>query len=184
MPTPGEYRTVQARILQYAQAIGWILAPRAEAERRRFIDANGKPASLYFDDLLSKKVKEFNPLYAEAPGALVGQSHCLQANIHGNCEFLAYLRNQGKFFHAVENRELDLTLVDYADLSQNIYDVTEEFYWNNGRFSNRKEVVFLINGIPVLVVECKNADKNVTTNKGNQAKCPSRQASSPAMTQE
>ena len=35
MPTPGEHKTVQARILKYAQEIGWTYVPRAEAERRR-----------------------------------------------------------------------------------------------------------------------------------------------------
>ncbi len=28
MPTPGEYKTVQARILAYAQEIGWTYVPR------------------------------------------------------------------------------------------------------------------------------------------------------------
>jgi hypothetical protein len=35
MPTPGEHKTVQARILEYADAIGWTIVPRQEAEKRR-----------------------------------------------------------------------------------------------------------------------------------------------------
>jgi hypothetical protein len=35
MPKPGEYKTVQARILKYAQEIGWAFLSRAEAEGRR-----------------------------------------------------------------------------------------------------------------------------------------------------
>jgi len=35
MPLPGEHKTVQARILAYAQGIGWTYVPRDEAERRR-----------------------------------------------------------------------------------------------------------------------------------------------------
>jgi len=34
MPTPGEHKTVQARILAYAQEIGWTFVLRAEAEAR------------------------------------------------------------------------------------------------------------------------------------------------------
>ena len=167
MPTPGEHKTVQARILQYAQDIGWVVVPRAEAEQRRGFDLSAtspqekaRHASLFFDDLLFQKVRQFNPLYAETHGALVGQLRRLTADIYGNRDLLTYLRNGGKFFHAAENRERDLLLVDYADPSQNVYEVTEEFYWHNGRFGNREDVVFLINGIPVLVVECKNADKD------------------------
>jgi type I restriction enzyme R subunit len=167
MPKPGEHKTVQARILHYAQEIGWRYVSRAEAEQRRGFDSSvtlpseqARHASLFFDDLLYRKVKEFNPFYNEAPGALVGQLRRLSANIYGNREMLTFLRNGGKFFHAAENRERDLMLVDYADPSQNIYEVTEEFYWHNGRFGNREDVVLLVNGIPVLVVECKNADKD------------------------
>lgn len=35
MSAPGEHKTVQARILAYAQEIGWTYVPRAEAEVRR-----------------------------------------------------------------------------------------------------------------------------------------------------
>jgi len=59
MPTPSEHKTVQARILKYAQEIGWTYVPRAEAERRRGFDPDGatpqdraRKASLFFGDLL------------------------------------------------------------------------------------------------------------------------------------
>jgi len=34
MPTPGEQKTVQARILEYAEAIGWTLVSRATPRPR------------------------------------------------------------------------------------------------------------------------------------------------------
>jgi hypothetical protein len=71
---------------------------------------------LYFHDLLYDKEKQFNPKYSEAKGLLTGQLHRLQANIFGNREFLAFLRNEGKFFCADENRELDLKPIDYKTI--------------------------------------------------------------------
>jgi hypothetical protein len=35
MPTPGEHKTVQARILEYAEAIGWTFVSQKEVEQRR-----------------------------------------------------------------------------------------------------------------------------------------------------
>ena len=173
MPVPTEHKTVQARILAYAQEIGWTYVPRAEAEGRRGFDPDGatpedraRTASLFFGDLLHAQVRAFNPKYKEAEGALVGEFQRLNADISGNRDFLTYLRNQGKFFCAEENRELDLMLIDYGDLTRpreqwrNVYEVTEEFYVHNGRYGTREDVVFLINGIPVLVIECKNASKD------------------------
>jgi type I restriction enzyme R subunit len=75
MPTPGEHRTVQSRILAYAEAIGWTVVPRAQAEQRRGFAPTSSPpepatsTSLYFFDLLDAKVREFNSRYTESPAA-------------------------------------------------------------------------------------------------------------------
>jgi type I restriction enzyme R subunit len=166
MPTPGEHKTVQARILGYAEAIGWTFVSREEAEQRRGFDPDVPPAdraknrSLFFDDLLDTKLREFNPRYAEAEGALLGQFRHLHTDIYGNREFVEHLRNRGKFFDHEEKRERDLMLIDYDDPARNVYEVTEEWAFHNGHYGTREDVVFLINGIPVLVIECKNANKD------------------------
>src|SRR5690349_10014652 len=115
MAKPGEHKTVQARILEYAQQIGWAFVPRSEAERRRGFDADAttmedqaRPASLYFGDVLHARITNFNPKYKEAEGAVVGELQHLPADITGNREVLTYLRNTAKFFDAEGNRELDL----------------------------------------------------------------------------
>jgi len=166
MPTPGEHKTVQSRILGYAEAIGWTFVPREEAEQRRCFDPDALPkerakgVSLFFNDLFDAKVREFNPLYTEAEGALLGRFRHLHSDIYGNREFVEYLRNRGKFFEHGENRELDLMLIDYTHPEKNVFEVTEEFAYHNSHYGTREDVVFLINGIPVLVIECKNASKD------------------------
>lgn len=90
MPTPGEHKTVQVRILGYAEAIGWTFVSREEAELRRGFDPDVPPAdraknrSLFFDDLLNAKLQEFSPRYAEAEGALLGQFRHLHTAIYAN----------------------------------------------------------------------------------------------------
>ncbi len=81
MPALTEHNTVQARILEYAQEIGWTFVPRAEAERRRGLRAEGDgiaggagKASLYFDDLLFDKVGEFKQ-GARDEGHQAGETH-------------------------------------------------------------------------------------------------------------
>ena len=107
---PGENKTVQARILKYADEIGWTFVPREEAEVRRGFDSEAAPKdrakgiSLFFDDLLDTKVREFNPRYTEAEGALLGKFRHFHPDIYGNREFVDHLRNRGKFFDHEENR--------------------------------------------------------------------------------
>jgi type I restriction enzyme R subunit len=163
---PGEHTTVQARILAYAQEIGWSFVSREEAEQRRGFasgqksEVGSQKGSLFFDDLLDAKVREFNPRYAEAAGALLGQFRHLHTDIYGNREFVEHLRNRGKFFDHEERRERDLILIDYDNPSRNVYEVTEEWAFHNGHYGTREDVVFLINGIPVIGFECKNANKD------------------------
>ena len=164
---PGEHKTVQARILGYAEEIGWSYVPRAEAEKRRGFDHSketpaeqASEASPYFDDLLDAQVRRFNPKYAEGPGALVGELRHLHSDIAGNRDFLAYLRNARTFYDREAGRELNTVLIDYENRGNNVFEVTEEVYSHNGKYGTREDVVFLINGIPVLVIECKNATKD------------------------
>src|SRR5262249_24930324 len=112
MPKPIEHKTVQSRIVEYAQEIGWTFVRRDEAEARRGFDPDGatsedraRPASPFFGDLLHGQVCAFNPKYKEAEGALVGELQRLKADIYGNRDFLTYLRNQGKFYSAEDARE-------------------------------------------------------------------------------
>ena len=167
MSSPREHKTVQSRVLQYAQEISWTFVPRADAEMRRGFKAEGvapadraRGASLFFNDTLYVQVRKLNPRFSGGMGDITGRLYSLPADIFGNREFLDFLRGRKTFYCKPENRELDLMLIEFANPSNNIYEVTEEFYYHNGNYGNREDVVFLINGIPILVIECKNAAKD------------------------
>lgn len=166
MPSPGEHKTVQARILRYASDIGWDVVTQADSERLRGFDPSipspadrAYRASLFLREVFAKKMSEFNPGYDDTPDALLGIFRNLPATEEGNFEFLQYVRNMKTHYVPNEGRELDLKLVDFDKPSRNEYHVTEEFSFHNGRFGTREDVVFLVNGIPVLTFECKNATK-------------------------
>lgn len=128
MSTPTEHKTFQARILAHAEAIGWTFVSQKEAEQRRGFDPpspkgyggtspetpikeRAKGRTLFFEDLLDAKVREFNPRYAEAEGALPGQFRHLHTDIRGNREFP--VRRESSRRERREHRE-DL---DYESLS-------------------------------------------------------------------
>ena len=167
MPKPSEHKSVQARILKYAEEIGWIFVTRSKAEERRKFNATGisprekaKNASRFFVDTLFEKVKEFNPKFKDSKEELLRKLNLPLPTIHGNRDFLQHLQGVKTFFSPEENREFNLVLINYDKPEKNIYEVTEEYYLFNGQYANREDVVFLINGIPVLVIECKNATKD------------------------
>jgi len=72
---------------------GGIPAPRQSGKR----GGQECPPSLFFDDLLDTKLREFNPRYLDAEGALLGQFRHLHTDIYGNREFVEHLRNLCKY---------------------------------------------------------------------------------------
>ncbi|ATG91858.1 type I restriction endonuclease subunit R [Methylomonas koyamae] len=172
MAKPGEHKTVQSRILHYAEQLGWQVVSRSEAEARRgFKDGDKleercRGADLFFSELLYAKALEFNPRLPDDLPALLRRFALLSSDIFGNRAALDLIRGHGKFAVNDEKRELDLQLIAFDDIGKppaqwrNVYEVTEEYSVHNGYYGNRADVVFLINGIPVLVIECKNANKD------------------------
>ncbi len=167
MSKPTEHKSVQARILKYAQEIGWRYVSQSEAEQRRGFNSSGasprekaKNASRFFTDTLFEKVKEFNPKFKDTKEELLRKLNLPLPTIAGNRDFLQHLQGEKTFFSKEENREFNLILINYEEPGKNVYEVTEEYYLFNGQYANREDVVFLINGIPVLVIECKNATKD------------------------
>lgn len=144
---PTEYKAVQAKILQYAAVIGWQVISRKEAEEQR-------SGGLYFKDLAISKIREFNPWISDEYSIPEYSS-----NILGNREALEFLKGKSSAYDANEGIQKNITVIDYANPDNNAFHVTDEFSFSNPRYTNREDIVFLINGIPVAVVECKNINK-------------------------
>jgi type I restriction enzyme, R subunit len=167
MPNPTEHKSVQARILNYAAEIGWTYVSRSDAETRRGFDAaQSSPreralnSSRYFSEILFEKARQFNPKFKDSREELLRKLDLPLSTIYGNRDLLSYIQGSKTYFCREENREFNLVLIDYDNPGNNVYEVTEEYYLFNGQYANREDVVFLINGIPVLIIECKNATKD------------------------
>lgn len=165
--SPIERISVQDRIIQYATETGWSYVNRSDSEKlRRFDYSHNLPkeqarhASLFFDDLLYEQVKRFNKKYENTKEELIRILSQLHYDITGNREFLNYLRGDKTFHSSADIREYNLNLINFTDPTKNIYQVTDEYYYFNGHYANREDIVFLINGIPIIVIECKNATKD------------------------
>ncbi|MFA5157739.1 MAG: HsdR family type I site-specific deoxyribonuclease [Patescibacteria group bacterium] len=153
MKQPTEQKSVQNRIIKYAQEIGWRCVAREESDARRGEGENYK-SEPYYRDLLDFKLHELNVWLPENYKLPIFSS-----NINGNREILLFLRGQSTAYDEKEKRERNVVIIDFENLDKNVFEVTDEFSFSNGRYSNRQDIVFLINGIPVLEIECKNLTK-------------------------
>ena len=152
-----ERSAVQEPMLKYADEIGWQSISPSEAMQLR----RGDNASLYFPDVLKAQLLKLNE-------GVINDSNCadvlrqlglINASLEGNQEALLWIRGEKSTFVASENRERNVTLIDFENLDNNLFHVTDEWEQQNAAQRNRADVVFLINGIPVTIVEAKNAGK-------------------------
>ena len=151
-----ERSAVQNPMLEYADEIGWESIPRLEAAQKR-----GDNTGLYLIDILQAQLIKLN-------GGILDQSLCqevvrqltlLSPTLEGNQDALCWLRGQESVFVPGEDRYRNVTLIDYDNPDNNLFHVTDEWTQKGTVHSNRADVVFLINGIPVAIVETKSANK-------------------------
>ena len=169
-----ERSAVQEPMLKYADEIGWQVVSSSEAMQMR----NGNTATLYFTDVLKAQLLKLNKGAVDASNCddVIRRLGLLNATLEGNQEALLWMRGERSTFVASENRNRNATLIDFNTPDNNLFHVTDEWEQQNAAHRNRADVVFLINGIPVAVVETKNAGKpgRISTWCGSNSPLPQR----------
>src|SRR3989338_2238459 len=150
-----ERSAVQDRIVQYACEIGWEYISREEAERLR-----GGKTGLLLKEVFTNQMLKLNGAFIDnlIIGELIKRIEKLPTSKEGNLQAWEYLKGIKTVFVPQEKREKNVTLID-KNIKRNTYHVTDEYEFTNGTFTDRFDVVFLINGFPVFFVETKAAHK-------------------------
>jgi len=156
MNRPTEHNTVQVPLTRYAEEVGWTYVAPSEAVALR----KGE-GGLLFNRILEEKLIELNPglITTDSAVDVIRRIEAVRNTIEGNAEILAWLRGEQSVYDQNEKRERNVTVVDFGTPGRNAFHVTDEWQYTNGQETNRADVMFLINGIPVAIVETKNATK-------------------------
>ncbi len=150
-----ERKAVQEKIIKYVQDIGWEYLSPDEALIKRNGENNIILKEIFTDQLLKLNPK-INYEHAEE---IIRKLECIPANIEGNLTAWEYLKGLKQVFISDENREIDIKLLDTKNISNNTFHITDELKFVSGNNINRYDIVFYINGFPVLMVETKAAHK-------------------------
>nr|MBP8976077.1 HsdR family type I site-specific deoxyribonuclease [Bacteroidota bacterium] len=171
-PLGGEYYSVQKPILHYVQdldveyvapngtkvllRLGWDYVPPEEALRLR-----GGETGIVFRDVFINQLQKLNPDFADRTMAeeLIKKIEAVPSTIEGNFTIWEYLKGLKTVFVPSEKRERNITLLDTRNIDRNTFHITDEFRFTNGTKTIRQDIVFLINGIPLLFIETKAATK-------------------------
>jgi len=149
-----ESYAVQNPLVRYATEAGWTYLSRDEALRLR----RGEDSPILWDVFI-EQAQRLNPGYVDHNEAEEAGKRLVRVppRVEGNLEAWEYLRGLKTVFVPQEHRERNLKLVDFMDVQANTFHVTDEFAFSNGSYRIRADIVFLVNGMPVVLVETKSA---------------------------
>lgn len=154
MSLSSEAAAVQYPMVRYATDVGWeYLSPEDAVRLRR-----GETGAVLWE-LLVEQLQKLNPGVIDLDrGEQVAKSLVqVRPTIEGNLDAWEYLRGLKTVFVPSEDRERSIALLDVKHPRRNTFHVTPEFSFTNGTKTIRPDVVFLVNGVPVIVVEAKAA---------------------------
>ena len=148
-----EAGSVQFPMVRHAAEIGWTTLPPTDALAMR-----GGEAGLLFRGVLEEALQRFNPwMTDDAIRSVVENIQALPPTIEGNRRMLAWLRGERQWYDEAEQRHRQVKLVDFDEPGSNVLQVTWEWRLKPpARKGNRADVMFVVNGVPVAIVEHKN----------------------------
>ncbi|GIV04283.1 MAG: type I deoxyribonuclease HsdR [Fimbriimonadales bacterium] len=152
MSIGAERSAVQSPFLRYAQEAGWTYLPPEEATRLR----RGETGLVLYE-VLVRQLQALNPGVVDLQRAedVAGRVVRVRPNIEGNLEAWEFLKGLKTVFVAEEKRERNVRLLDPSRTEANSFHVTDELPYQSGTRRIRLDLVFFVNGIPVVVVETK-----------------------------
>lgn len=149
----GEALSVQFPMVHHAAGVGWTPIPPEVALQKR-----GGEAGMIFRDELAAALGKFTPwMSGEARRQVIERLEAIPPTIEGNREMLSWLRGERQWYDEVEQRHRRVQLIDFEQPGNNALHVTWEWRLRPpARKGNRADVMFVVNGVPVCIVEHKN----------------------------
>ena len=145
-----------ARLAGKLSGLGWYyLAPR---------NLSRQPQEALVEDDLRKALIRLNPEIATQPDNAEDVVHKLRAIVLGvrsdglvkaNEEFAAWLTGERSMPFGENGEHVTIRLIDFDDIERNQYVVTTQYAYRAGATEKRADLVLLVNGIPLVVIEAK-----------------------------
>ncbi len=160
----------QDRVLKELQAMGYQYIPRAEAEQKR-----GRLSHVLFPDVMREFLSSQSFLYrgkqTPFPDEAIGDAiRELDVQLDRGLMFaskaiydrLIYGKSCDVHLYDGNMQSFDISYIDWEHPENNIWQVTDEFSVErtNGKYA-RPDIVLLVNGIPLAVIECKKSSVDV-----------------------
>lgn len=160
----------QDRALKVIEKLGYTIVPRSEAEKKR----GSRRGVLFANELqsfLSHQTYQFGTEERYFSGGSIAKAmqtvdQFSAAGLYAENKAIYELLCAGKSMEEDlpdgTRQSFDLSFIDFEHPENNAFQVTDEFEVErpNGKFA-RPDIVVLVNGIPLVVIECKKSSVDV-----------------------
>jgi len=145
-----------ARRNRQISGLGWHFLDAANLPRQ--------PQEVLVEDHLREALIRLNPSIATQPDRVDDVLYRLRALVmtvrdtglvKSNEEFAAWLLGERSMPFGENGEHVTINLLDFGDLDQNQFVVTQQFTIRAGKTEKRADLVLLVNGIPLVVIEAK-----------------------------
>jgi len=131
-----------------------------------------QPTDVLVEPWLRQALINLNPEIAAQPDRADEVIYALRAIllavgadglVRANENFTQWLRGEKTMPFGPNGEHVAIRLLDFSDLSKNRLSVTNQWSYSNGSVEKRFDVVFLVNGIPLVVGEAKTPARSSIT---------------------
>jgi len=152
VPVFTEKSTVEDYIIQKLKEKGWKYIPEEELEREDYSEP------LLVNDFIRtiRKINEKLELSESDVNRVLAELKSRPASFEGSKHVLRFLK-QGVPIKLERTRELRyVNLIDQGNPENNEFVVSNQVRYESSRDKIRPDIVLYVNGIPLVVIECKN----------------------------
>ncbi|MGO6690721.1 type I restriction endonuclease subunit R [Rhizobium johnstonii] len=153
---PSQLSLGLARIAGKIAGSGWHYVAPANLPRQ--------PQEVLVEPYLRDALIRLNPEIAANPGRADDVLYRLRAIVMGarsdglvkaNEEFAAWLLAERSMPFGANGEHVTIRLVDFEDIAKNSFVVTQQFTIRAGKTEKRADLVLLVNGLPLVLIEAK-----------------------------
>jgi type I restriction enzyme R subunit len=146
-----------------SKGLGWRRVASADIPR--------EPQEVLVEPWLREALIRLNPEIAAQPDRADEVLYKLRAIIlsvrsdgliRANEEMTAWLRGERSMPFGRNNQHVPVRLIDFDNLDQNQYAVTQQFTFRAGSAERRADLMLLINGLPLVLIEAKTPTRSAT----------------------
>ncbi|MBF0554218.1 MAG: HsdR family type I site-specific deoxyribonuclease [Nitrospirae bacterium] len=155
-----EASTVRDAVRDYLIPLGWKFISRSQLSR-------AENEVFVIKDLVDALIR-LNPEIAKQPDRADEVIYKLRAALYSvrsdglvsaNEEFASWLTGEHSMQFGKNGEHVPVKIIDFDDLSKNKYVVTTEYSFTSD-VNKRMDIVLLVNGIPLVIGECKTPVRN------------------------